>query len=134
MPRLQTDELVTKQHYGVFTCGVLGNRRTISIPSMLAQTSQVMPNIYYCPPLNRGLGILRAVLSGKEAGSLLNQHATHYVGKQFPTTVQDRTTDFAVLHIHDEEIDAKWRVGFYSFDADIMRIEEAVQACTAKLS
>ena len=84
--------------------------------------------------MNRGLGTLRAVLSEKEAGSLLNQHVTHYVGQQFPTTVQDRAADYAVLHIHDEEIGAKWRAGFYSFDADIMRIEEAVQTCTTKLS
>jgi hypothetical protein len=93
-----------------------------------------MPNIYYCQSTNRGLGILRAVLTWDQGRSLLSQHAIHYTGQQFPTTAQDRATDFAVLRIFDEEPDKELRAGFYRFDADIMRIEEAVQACTAKLS
>jgi hypothetical protein len=43
---------------------------------------------------------------------------------QFPTMAQGRTPDF------DEERDDKWQVGFYSFDGDIMQIEEGVQTCT----
>jgi hypothetical protein len=49
-------------------------------------------------------------------------------------TAQDHASDFAVLRILKEELDEKWQAGFYRFDADIMRIEEAVQACTTKLS
>lgn len=93
-----------------------------------------MPNIYYCQPINRGSGMLRAVLSGEEASSLLKQHTAHYGGQQFPVTAQGRADDFAVLHIHDEEIAGEWRPGFYRFEADIMRIEEALQTCTTKLS
>jgi hypothetical protein len=92
-----------------------------------------MPNIYYCQPINRGSGILRAVLSSEEGRSLLKQHSFHYAGPQFPTTAQDRAADFAVLRILDEERDEEWRAGFYRLDADIMRIEEAIQACTAML-
>jgi hypothetical protein len=92
-----------------------------------------MPNIYYCQPSNRGCGILRAVLSREAGRSLLKQHSFHYAGPQFPTTAQDRATDFAVLRIFDEELGGEWRAGFYRLDADIMRIEEAVQACTAGL-
>jgi hypothetical protein len=40
------------------------------------------------------------------------------------------TPDFAVIRIFEEERDDKWQVGFYSFDADIMQIEEGVQTCT----
>jgi hypothetical protein len=41
-----------------------------------------------------------------------------------------RTPDFAVMRILEEERDDKWQVGFYSFDGDIMQIEEGVQTCT----
>jgi hypothetical protein len=92
-----------------------------------------MANIYYCQPINRGCGILRAVLSSEEGKSLLKRHSFHYTGKQFPTKAQDRVADFAILRIFDEELDEEWRAGFYCLDADIMRIEEAVQACTARL-
>jgi hypothetical protein len=92
-----------------------------------------MPNIYYCHSSNPGSGILRAVLSGEAGRSLLKQQSFHYAGEQFPTTAQDRATDFAVLRIFDNDLDEKWRAGFYLFEADIMRIEEAVQACTARL-
>jgi hypothetical protein len=40
------------------------------------------------------------------------------------------TPDLAVIRIFDEERDDKWQVGFYSFDGDIMQIEEGVQTCT----
>jgi hypothetical protein len=41
-----------------------------------------------------------------------------------------RTPDFAVMRILKEERIDKWQVGFYSFDGDIMQIEEGVQTCT----
>ena len=93
-----------------------------------------MPNIYYCQPINRGSGTLRAVLPREEGRSLLKQHSFHYAGEEFPTTAQYHASDFAVLRILKEELDEKWQAGFCRFDADIMRIEEAVQACTTKLS
>jgi hypothetical protein len=93
-----------------------------------------MPNIYYCQSLNRGCGILRAVLSWEEGINLLEQLSFCHTGQQFPTTAQDPAADFAVLRILDEELDEEWRPGFYRFDADIMRIEEVLQACTAMLS
>jgi hypothetical protein len=91
------------------------------------------PNVYYCHSINRGPGILRAVLSRKEARSLL-KHV--YVGQQFPTAVQGQTDgDVAIIRILDEEgLGEEWQDGFYSFDANIMRVEEAIQASTAKLS
>ena len=64
-----------------------------------------MPNIYYCQPINRGSGMLRAVLSGEEAGSLLKQHTSHYAGQQFPAAAQGRAADFAVLRIFEKELD-----------------------------
>jgi len=91
-----------------------------------------MPNLYFCQSVNRSLGILRAVLSWEEGRSLLNHHSVHYVGEQFPTASQERPADFAVLRIFDEEPDEEWRAGFCRFDADLMRIDETVQACTAK--
>ena len=93
-----------------------------------------MPNIYYCQPINRGSGILRAVLSCEEGRRLLKQNSVHYAGQEFPMTALERAADFAVLRIFEEELDEKWRAGFYRFEGDIMRIEEAVRACTSELS
>jgi hypothetical protein len=42
--------------------------------------------------------------------------------------------NFAILRVLDEETTEEYPVGFYRFDADIERIEEAVRACTTKLS
>ncbi|PYT79098.1 MAG: hypothetical protein DMG41_39145 [Acidobacteria bacterium] len=55
--------------------------------------------------------------------------SVQYAGLQFPTMAQGRASDFAVLRILDEEQDDKWQVGFYSFDGDILQIEECVQTC-----
>jgi hypothetical protein len=39
------------------------------------------------------------------------------------------------IRIHDEEgLGEEWQAGFYCFDADIMRVEDAIQASTARLS
>jgi hypothetical protein len=69
------------------------------------------PNVYYCHSISRGPGI-------------------------FPTAVQGQTDgDVAIIRILDEEgLGEEWQAGFYSFDANIMRVEEAIQASTAKLS
>ncbi|MGB7846186.1 MAG: hypothetical protein WBL63_11260 [Candidatus Acidiferrum sp.] len=61
-------------------------------------------------------------------------HPAHYAGQQFPTAAQDHADDFAVLRIFEAELDEKWQAGFYLFGANIMRIEQAVQACTTKLA
>ena len=45
----------------------------------------------------------------------------------FPTMGKGSTPDFAAIRIFDEERDDKWQVVFYSFDGDIMHIEEGVQ-------
>ena len=93
----------------------------------------VMANLYFCQSINRSLGILRAVLSWEESQSLLGQHVAEYKGQRFPTSNPDSASDFAVLRIFDEESNEQWRSGFYSFGADIMQIEQALQACTAKM-
>jgi hypothetical protein len=88
-----------------------------------------MPNIYYSSLPNNGLGVLREVLSCEESRNLLKLCSAQYVGLQFPTMAKGSTPDFAVIRIFDEERDDKWQVGFYSFDGDIMQIEEGVQTC-----
>lgn len=93
----------------------------------------VMANLYFCQSINRSLGILRAVLSWEESQRLLAQHRAEYVEQHFPTPNPDTASDFAVLRIFDEESNEEWRAGFYSFDADIMQIEEALQASTTKV-
>jgi hypothetical protein len=93
-----------------------------------------MSNIYYCRAPNSVSSSLRAVLSMEQAKCLLKKHSAQYSGQQFPPQDQNQGSDFAVLRIFDECLGDKWRAGFYRFDADIMRIEEAVQACTVKLS
>ena len=89
-----------------------------------------MPNIYYSSLTNNGLGILRAVLSCEESRNLLKLCSVRYAGLQFPTMAKGRAPDFAVMRILEEDRDDKWQVGFYSFDGDIMQIEEGVQTCT----
>jgi|SRR5689334_22508906 len=86
-----------------------------------------MPNMYYCSLAHHGM--LRAVLSWEESRNLLKLYSVQYAGLQFPTMTQDRASDFAVLRILDEEGNDKWQVGFYSFDGDILQIEEWVQTC-----
>ena len=56
--------------------------------------------------------------------NLLKLCSFRYAGLQFPTMAKGRTPDFAVIRIFEEERDDKWQVGFYSFDGDIMQIEE----------
>jgi hypothetical protein len=89
-----------------------------------------MPSIYYSSLANNGLDILRAVLSWEESRNLLKLGSVRYAGLQFPTIAKGRTPDFAVIRIFEEEREDKWQVGFYSFDGDIMQIEEGVQTCT----
>jgi hypothetical protein len=91
-----------------------------------------MSNLYFCQSINRGTGILRAVLSWEEGSGILNRHSARYVGQQFPTANQDDGTDFALLRIFEEESNDDWRAGFYRIDGDIMQMEESVQACTAR--
>jgi hypothetical protein len=88
-----------------------------------------MPNIYYCNGLaNNDLGMLRAVLSWEECTNLLKLFSVQYAGLQFPTmTKQDQ--GFAVLSMLKGEPDDTWQVGFYSFDVDLLQIEEWVQTC-----
>jgi hypothetical protein len=92
-----------------------------------------MPTIYFCHAINRGPGMLRAVLSSEEAASLLKLQLAHYVGMHFPPTTENHKADFGVLRVSEAEGQGEWRVGFYCFDADIMVLEEAIQACTARL-
>jgi hypothetical protein len=91
-----------------------------------------MANIYYSGSLNR-LGTLRAVLSSEEGRRLLKAHSAHYVGQQFPTDPKPGV-DFAVLRVFDAEVNPEWRAGFYLFEDNIVRIEEAVQSCNANSS
>jgi hypothetical protein len=46
----------------------------------------------------------------------------------------DQTGDFVIIRILDRELGEEWQAYFYCFDADIMRVENAIQASTAKLS
>src|SRR5260370_27122351 len=89
-----------------------------------------MPNIYYSSLANNGLGVLREVLSCEESRNLLKLCSAQYAGLQFPTMAKGSTPDFAVIRIFDEELDAKWQGGFYSFDGDIMQIQQGEQTCT----
>jgi hypothetical protein len=90
----------------------------------------IMANLYYSQSVNRQ-GTLRAVLSSHEARCLLSGHPAQYVGLQFPATNQEPGVDFALLRIFEEEANEEWRAGFYRFDDDLTRMEEAIQACTA---
>lgn len=92
-----------------------------------------MPNIYFCHAINKGPGMLRAVLSSEEAANLMKLRSAHYVGLHFPTMSENNRADFGVLCVTEAESHEEWQVGFYHFDTDIMALEEAIQACTAKL-
>ena len=83
-----------------------------------------MANLYYCHSIDKGSGILRAVLSVEESGRLLNALSAEYSGPEFPSLTEDQPNDFATLCISEEELDGKWPCGFYCFNADITRIEE----------
>lgn len=85
-----------------------------------------MANIYYYYSTNRGSGILRAVLTSEEGKSLLNAISAQYLGNAFPVGCQEPGPDFAILRIFEDEKNQNWQTGFYRFDVNIMRIEEAV--------
>jgi hypothetical protein len=70
----------------------------------------------------------------RRSETLLKDLSVHYVGQQFPALAQDQTGDVAIIRILDEELGEEWQAGFYCFDSNIMRVEEAIQASTAKLS
>jgi hypothetical protein len=90
-----------------------------------------MANIYYSYTNNRR-GVLRAVLSSEEGRCLLSELPARYAGHQFPTG-HDSKVDFATLRIFDGE-DKEHCPGFYLFDANLMRIEEAVQHSASVMS
>jgi hypothetical protein len=90
-----------------------------------------MANIYYSNSLNH-YGTLRAVLSMEEGRRFLKEHTTQYVGRQFPTSLS-LGVDFAVLRLFEGEMNGEWRAGFYVFEDNILRIEEAVRSCDADL-
>ena len=90
-----------------------------------------MPNLYFCESIKQSM--LRAVLSREEAIGLLDHHSADYVGQKFPAKKKGRATNFALLRIFEAEANQDWRPGFYRFDADIMRIYEALQACAQSL-
>ena len=100
---------------------------------MLTESEEMafMANIYYSNALHRH-GSLRAVLSSEEGMRLLKEHSAHYVGKQFPASPSPGV-DFAVLRVFEGEMNAEWCAGFYLFEDNILRIEEAVQSCNADL-
>jgi hypothetical protein len=86
-----------------------------------------MTNIYYSHSFNRQ-GTLRAALSSEECRRLLKEHPAQYVGQQFPTEGHSSEVDFALLSVSEEGVSEEYGIGFYLFDHDIMRIEEAVQS------
>jgi hypothetical protein len=89
-----------------------------------------MTNIYYSHSFNRQ-GTLRAALSSEECRRLLKEHPAQYVGQQFPTEGHSSEVDFALLSVSEEGVSEEYGIGFYLFDHDIMRIEEAVQSLTS---
>ena len=93
-----------------------------------------MANIYYCHPISKGSGILRAVLSAQEANHILSEQSACYVGQEFPKPPEELISDFAVIRLSGEGLEEKWQDGFYRFEAEITVIEDAVQACTSALS
>ena len=98
---------------------------------MLTESGEMafMANIYYSNALHRH-GSLRAVLSSEEGRRLLKEHSAHYLGKQFPASPSPGV-DFAVLRVFEGEMNAEWRAGFYLFEDNTLRIEEAVHSCNA---
>lgn len=84
--------------------------------------------------MNKGCGILRAVLSVEEAGRLLNALPTEYAGPQLPKAEDHQADDFAALRISEGELEGKWPAGCYRIDTELANVEAAVQACTTQLS
>lgn len=101
---------------------------------MLTESQEMafIANIYYSNSLNRH-GSLRAVLSSEEGRRLLKEHSAHYLGQQFPARPSPRV-DFGVLRVFEGEMNPECRAGFYLFEDNIVRIEEALHSCNASLS
>jgi hypothetical protein len=87
-----------------------------------------MPNIYFCQPNTKNQGMLRAVLSVNEFEKVASRHNVTYVGENFPTVAgeQAQTDDFAVISFRPNETTPQWRSGYYRFDSDLAKINEAL--------
>jgi hypothetical protein len=87
-----------------------------------------MPNIYFCQPHAKNQGMLRAVLSVNECERVVGQHSVTYVGENFPAVADGQAVadDFAVISFHPNETTSQWRPGYYRFDSDLAKINEAL--------
>ena len=106
-------------------------QRTAS-EKLCAYSDCALANVYYSHPSNRR-GILRAVLPSEEARCLLKGHSVRYTGQNFPTIDLDLSVDFAILRMFEEEADEECQVGLYVILDDIMKVEEEIHSCNAKL-
>jgi hypothetical protein len=87
-----------------------------------------MPNLYFCQPHAKNQGMLRAVLSLNECESVVSQHRVTYVGERFPSAVNEQGSadDYAVISFLPDETTPQWRPGYYRFDSDLSKINEAL--------
>jgi len=72
--------------------------------------------------------MLRAVLSVNECERVVGQHSVTYVGENFPAVADGQAVadDFAVISFHPNETTSQWRPGYYRFDSDLAKINEAL--------
>ena len=91
-----------------------------------------MPNLYFCQPHAQNQGMLRAVISVGDCKRLIGPGGATYVGDQFPSVAEaeDQNKDFAVLGFSANEAQGEWRAGYYSFEADLVELNEQLLTLT----
>ncbi|HEX4381091.1 MAG TPA: hypothetical protein VH022_13705 [Candidatus Acidoferrum sp.] len=91
-----------------------------------------MPNLYFCQPHAQNQGMLRAVISLADCKRLIGAGGARYVGEQFPAVggAEDKSKDFAVLGFSPAEAQGEWRAGYYSFEADLVELNEQLLTLT----
>jgi hypothetical protein len=91
-----------------------------------------MPNLYFCQPGHKNIGMLRAVLTAEECGRIFAPAQGTFLGDQFPDVLCGNSVekDFSVVAIAKGEATDEWRLGFYRFDADLAEINKRVLGLT----
>ena len=99
------------------------------VPFCAGSIFDCVPKVYFYQPRSGNHGVLRAVLSWEEANQVVSIRRCSYMGDRFRDSSDhtDRSQDFAVLSIEENESNQEWQSGFYRVDASLSKLNEALR-------
>jgi hypothetical protein len=87
----------------------------------------VVSKVFYCGGSAGSLGVLRAVTPLAALCELLSKETVKYVGDCFPES-QGETSPCTVIEITPEEVQTRWRSGFYRVEKGPLEFEELLRS------